>query len=462
MTHKFKLYPHQEVFMDKIRALLKKFKRIVMVAPTGYGKSTLITEMFKGIYERGHDAWFVIHRVELREQVEKILQKANIPYGLIIAGTKYDPTKKIQICMAMTLVNRIGMMKKPKLVFLDEAHISCSNTYKKILAQLPDSYIIGGTATPRRTDRRPMRELYQEMICSEDTHWLIENGYLSKYKLYRPSVIDISGVHMQGGDYNKKELATALDKSTITGDALEHYIKLAKGKKFIIFDYSVEASHDTAKLFTDAGFPCEHVDGETPKEQRKLALERFRNGDLAGLSNYGLFCEGVDIPDIECVIQKRPTKSIIIWRQSVGRGLRKTHDDKCLIILDHAGNSLEHGLPDASVEWSLDGRAKKSESVPPTRTCGNCFVVMSISVSLCPECGYQNPTNSRKMSVDYKEGELVEAEQVHAPLEPPTYPEIWFKGAFTLREHKAIAEKHGKKPGWGWYVWKDRKKRKAL
>ncbi len=462
-----KLYPHQEIFMDKIRKAMRSHKRIFMQAPTGYGKSTLISYMFKSIFEKGKIAWFVIHRVELREQVEEILKKADVPYGLIIAGEDYDPTKNIQICMVQSLKNRIKFMKTPDLVFFDEAHLSCSPTYKKVLEFIPNTFIIGGSATPRRTDRRPLKEMYETLICSEDVRWLIDNNFLSKYKLYRPSNINLSGVHIKRGDYDQVELAETLDKSSIMGDSLEHYISLARGKKFLIFDYSVKASKRSAELFTAAGFPCVHVDADTPKKERRDALARFRGGELVGLSNYALFCEGVDIPDIECVILKRPTKSIIVYRQSVGRGMRKTRDDKVLIILDHASASVENGFPDEPIEWSLEGKTKKSERILTSKTCPGCFEALlhiptckDCGWAFCPGCGHLFAKIERKMK--FVEGTLQEVDTTIPRLQKPNYPVHWFKNAFTLEDHKKVAEQHGKKPGWGWYVWKDRKKRKAI
>lgn len=449
-----KLYQHQDRFMAKLRAALKKYRKILAVAPTGFGKSTIIAEMFAAIYEKGNSAWFIIHRVELREQVEKILQRAGVPYGLVVAGVKYDPTKDIQICMAQTLKNRIGLMKKPKLVFLDEAHISCSNTYKKILSHLPDAYVIGGTATPQRTDRKPMGEIYENLVLSEDTRWLIEHGYLSKYKLFRPTKLSLGDVEIKRGDYDQKQLAINLDKSKITGDSLEHYIKLSKGKKFIIFDYSVKASRESAILFTDAGFPCMHVDADTPKDERKSALERFRNGELMGLSNYALFTEGVDIPDIECVILKRPTKSIIVYRQSVGRGLRKTHDEKILTILDHAGASLEHGLPCDEIEWSLDGKKKKTgPGITPTKTCMECFAVVRAGAGHCQECGAVFEKIER--TIEVVDGALEEVDIIEARK----HRKALINKAETLKDFQRIARQLNYKSGWAFHEFRRKQQR---
>lgn len=448
-----KLYPHQDKFIGNIRAALKLHRKVLMVAPTGFGKSTLISEMFKGIFAKGKIAWFVIHRVELREQVEKILKAADIPYGLVIAGNEYDPSKNIQICMVQTLKNRIGLMKQPNLVFFDEAHISCSATYLNILKLLPHAYIIGGTATARRTDRRPLREIYDTMVVSEDTRWLIDNGYLSKYKIFRPPLPKTDKIKVRGDDYDKVELARALDGTSITGDSLQHYQDHARDKKFIIFDYSVKASREGAELFTAAGFPCRHVDADTPKKERKEILDSFRRGELMGLSNYSLFCEGVDIPDIECVILKRPTKSIIVYRQSIGRGLRKTNDDKTLIILDHANASKEHGLPDDYVEWTLDGSTKKLQpKITPTRTCSGCYAVLPIATQICPDCGFVFETKERE--VNFVDGALVEVDIEQMRIdEARRHRHLDIAQAKSYKDFIEIGKKCGYEKGWAYHAW---------
>lgn len=155
------------------------------------------------------------------------------------------------------------------------------------------------------------------------------------------------------GDFVRSELSTVVDKPLITGDAIAHYQRHAYGKRAVVFCVSVEHSKHVVSSFNAAGIAAVHVDGETPTEVRDDAIKHFARGNVKIISNVELFGEGFDCPSIEAAILLRPTKSLGLYLQQIGRALRPYPGKENAIILDHSGNCLRHGLPDEEREWSL-------------------------------------------------------------------------------------------------------------
>jgi len=201
-----------------------------------------------------------------------------------------------------------------------------------------------------------------------------------------------------------------MDKPTITGDAIGHYQRLARGKSAVAFCVSVEHSKHVAAEFRAAGVLAWHVDGETPYGERKEAIRAFRNGEIRVLTNVDLFGEGFDLPSLEVSILLRPTKSLGLYLQQVGRCLRPAPGKERALILDHAGNILRHGMPDDERDWQLSGREKKKKDTsggPPIRQCPKCFNVHRPAPQ-CPECGHVYEGAPRE--VETVAGELSEVD----------------------------------------------------
>lgn len=212
------------------------------------------------------------------------------------------------------------------------------------------------------------------------------------------------------GDYVRSELSTAVDKPRITGDAIAHYKKYAMGKRAIVFAVSIEHSNHIVEQFLKEGIRAEHVDGETPPGIREAAIERFRQGQTQVLSNVELFGEGFDLPAMEAAILLRPTQSLGLYLQQVGRALRPYEGKNHAVILDHVGNCQRFGLPDQEREWSLADREKKESSdAPAVRICHECFGAQSFGRITCVFCGALFPTKPRE--VEQVAGELSEVDQ---------------------------------------------------
>ena len=409
-----KLRPYQEELINKARESLINHKRTLLVAPTGAGKTAITVHMIEAAANRGKRCMFLVHRNELLKQTSAAMWKQRLEHGQIKSG-RSTSKQPILVASVGTLINRLNKIESPDLIIIDEAHRSTASSYKKVLEAYPDAYVVGLTATPERTDGAGLGDVYNDLVQAVDVRDLIDMGFLSDYVLLAPPTqLDASSVHTTAGDYNKKELAEATDKPTITGDAIEHYVKYAKGKTCIVFCVTIEHSRHVCDMYNSAGIPCEQLDGGHSDNERSETLERFASGQTKVLTSVDLFLEGLDIPKIEVVQWLRKTKSMIVWRQGVGRGLRPAPGKDKLIILDHVGNSLDPalGLPCAYYEWSLEGsksKRKKKKDEITAKQCPKCYTVYNSKLRQCPSCGEMIEIKQRE--IIEQDGELQEVDK---------------------------------------------------
>jgi DNA repair protein RadD len=417
----FRLRDYQEVMIGDTRLALRKHRAVLLRAPTGSGKTAIASYMTGGARNKGLRAWFMCHRDFLLEQTHRAYETVGIEHSYIAAGMPVNYHHSIQVCSVSTVARRLDKLTPPDLFIWDEAHHIAATTWKTIRDWGSGAKHIGLSATPARLDGKGLRGAFSEIVHGPDTGWLIEHGYLSKYRAFAPSRPDLKGVHTVAGDYNKHETAEIMDTSEIIGDMVRHYRSKANGKRIIYFAVSVEHSKHIAATFNASGIPALHLDGSSTTQERIAAAARFAEGSIKVLSNVDLFGEGYDLSaqancdvTVEAVGLARPTKSLALHLQQVGRALRPKNDPA--IILDHAGNLLRHGLPDDDREWTLDGvvRSKNSAGGPPVRQCPTCFGVHSAAKATCPYCGHVYETEGR--SVDEVAGDLAEldVEQLRA------------------------------------------------
>jgi superfamily II DNA or RNA helicase len=213
------------------------------------------------------------------------------------------------------------------------------------------------------------------------------------------------------GDFVNSELVNAMDKPTITGSAVEHYMKLTPNKKAIVFCCSIEHSKNVTQQFINAGISAEHLDGGVDDSQRHDAIRRFREGQTNILSSIEIFSEGLDVPSVEVSILLRPTQSLSLYIQQTGRALRISDNKTQAVILDHAGNTVRHGFPDDDREWSLQGveqvnSGRAQSEVPPVKICKQCFAANSGFSVACNYCHAVFEVKQR--DIKFVEGELKE------------------------------------------------------
>ena len=393
------------------RRMMAGIRSILLQSPTGSGKTLLTASMLGKAAQKGMPSLFVLHRRELIKQSILAFSQLNIRHGVIANGFPQDPSSLIQIGSVQTLSRRIGKMREPKLVVFDECHHLAAKSWSALYDGYPKAFFLGLTATPERLDGRGLEKYFRTMIHGPSVEWLIKNNFLCPYKLYAPTSASMQGVHVRMGDFVKSEAAAAIDKPTITGDAIKHYRQLASGKRAVVFCVSVEHSKHVVEQFRSAGISAAHVDGETNVHERDEAIRKFAAGEIKVLSNVELFGEGFDLPALEVAILLRPTKSLGLYLQQVGRALRTFPGKTVALILDHAGNCARHGLPDEEREWTLAGHHDEDEDKGPSESvkiCPKCFAAQFPGRPACTYCGFVFEAKPRE--VEEKEGDLSEVD----------------------------------------------------
>jgi len=387
------LRDYQAKMIHDARVSLAGHQRILLVAPTGAGKTVLALEMIRGAVGRGKRVLFLCHRRELVRQSSRAFWKSGVPHGMVMAGKQMSRVQA-NVGVINTVANRIDRMEPPDLIIVDESHRSVSPSYLKLFRAWPDAKVVGLTATPERTDGKGLGEVYDAIVEGPSMRWLIDSGYLSDYRIIAPSsAVSLAGVSKRAGDYAQDELEAAVDKPTITGDAVRAYQQYAAGKRCMVFCVTIKHSQHVCEQYRAAGIPAEHVDGSHTDAERDAVLTRFRSGETLVVTSVQLCIEGLDVPGIEVVQFLRPTASLIVYLQAIGRGLRREQGKRECLILDQVANFMRHGLPDDKRDWSLDGskqkRRSKQDDEPPVtvKQCAACYAVFRAGPIACPSCG---------------------------------------------------------------------------
>ncbi len=383
---------YQKNIIKEIRTQISKgVKRILVQAPTGSGKTCLTSFMVEGSVEKNLQCGFIVHRRELIKQSMEAFDLIGVDYGVVSAGFEPNYEKKVQICSIQSLIRRFKKVKPFDILWIDEAHHSAASTWQILHHHYRGAICIGLTATPQRLDGQGLKSYYDVIVRGPEVNWLIDNGYLSKYKAFASPVdLDFSKVHTKMGDYDKKETSDIVHNATVTGNAVGQYKKICNGKSAIVFAINIAHSQSIVDTFNKEGIVARHLDGKTPKKERDNLINDFKNKKITILSNVGLFSEGFDVPNLDAVIMLRPTQSLGMALQMVGRGLRPHNDKEFAYLIDHVGNFQRHGLPDKVHEWKLEGRKKSSKVTDEIKikTCKKCYGVQPMTNVICQYCGH--------------------------------------------------------------------------
>lgn len=462
MTH-YVLRDYQDTAIKNVRnALIEGARRPVLQAPTGSGKTVLTAHMMRTAHQRGQRSWFLVHRKELMRQTSKALWDMDVPHGMIAAG-KSMTTEPIQVASVQTLVRRLDKLKPPHLIIIDEAHHATASTYRKIVDFASTSWIVGLTATPSRTDGTGLSDIFDTLVRGPELAELIKRGFLSPYRIFSPPApLDMTGIHTRGGDYAKDELAQMVDQSVITGDAVEHYKRFVAPRTCLVYCVSRAHAHHVEEAYRSAGVDALYVAGDTAKLERDAAIEGFRTGRPRVIVSVDLFGEGLDVPGLGAVQLLRPTQSLGLHLQQIGRALRIEEGKTEAIILDHVGNTWRHGLPDESRVWTLEGRKRKKseETAPALRHCPECFCIFQASLPACPLCGWEAVGGREppkvvdgtleELTKEQREEKIAKArEQVAKKRE---------QGQSDLEGLVKVALRDGKKVSWAGMVYAGRKR----
>lgn len=434
-------------------------RRVLYVLPTGGGKTVTFCDMAVSAVERGRRVFVGAHRQEIVRQISTKLEGHE--HGMVCAGTRPAPFISLQVGMIQTLSKRLDKYMEFDFIIIDEAHHTTASTYMKILEAYPFAHVLGVTATPCRTDGTGLRDAgFSAMVLGPTVAELTARGYLTPAKVYAPPGIDTSGVKRTGGDYNKKALAAVADRPKITGDAIAHYRQFCDGQPAIAFCVSVEHAEHVAAEFCAAGYRAASIDGRMKPAERLELVAALGDGRLHVLTSCEILGEGVDVPVVVCGIMLRPTQSLSLWIQQMGRTLRPAPGKTHAVILDHAGNTARHGLPTTPRAWSLDSerQTRKKPADPDdisVRICTECFMAHE-SRPVCPYCGYIYPLQPRV--VEQVDGDLILLDEAYEKAGR----RLEERRCESLADWQALAAERGYKPGWALRRWQLRQNKRKV
>lgn len=428
------LRDYQEELYHKTRSAFRHGKRVLVVAPCGAGKSYIFAAMAKNT---AGDVLVLVHRQELKEQHQALFAELEIGNARV---ETYQTER-----------NRLGRYPKPRLLIVDEAHLSRSQSWSEII-EYYDTFTVGLTATPVRLDGKPLGSIYHSMVQGITTKELISRKCLAPYEYYAPMTVDTDNLRVQAGDFLLKDLEKLMSDRAIYSDALESWKKIAEGEKTIAYCVSIAHAKETADVFSKAGYPAAEIDGNTPPKKRSQIMRDFRDGKITVLCNVGIISEGVSISDVNCCLLLRPTESHALYWQQAMRCMRY-QPGKTAKIIDCVGNYARNPLPDADVEWSLTKTVRKEARVDSRgdfkiRTCPECFMVFP-TAPVCPFCGAEYALHPAEIKA-HKDIELMRiTEEQKQELERAKKKQRMEVGmCTTFDELLKIQKARGYKNGW--------------
>ena len=361
------LRPYQVSGKKEIYRAWDTCRTVLFQMPTGTGKTRLFSSIIKDIRRlRQEDGVLrrvlvLAHRTELIQQIDETLSfKYGISHGIIKSGIEETWKSTVQVASVQTIARRLDKWSEKVFAFIiiDEAHHAVSSTYMKICKQFPDAKILGVTATPCRLTGDALRKLFGILVISQPVSKFIEQGYLSPYYYYsikpdsntQRDLDSINHFNVEG-DYAEADMMRVFDTNKVRANIVASYQQYANGKKGIIYTINQAHNKHICEEFEKIGVKIKAIDSKTPTEERKSTVDQFKSGKIDILCNVNIFSEGFDCPDCEFIQLARPTCSLAMYLQQVGRGLRPHPAGIPAVILDNVGSYNKFGLPSANRQW---------------------------------------------------------------------------------------------------------------
>lgn len=403
------LRPYQLAAIEKLRfALAEGRRRPVLQAPTGAGKTAISAAIIRMARAKQKRVAFVVPALSLIDQTVQAFWREGIQEIGVIQADHYltDWAKPVQICSVQTLQNR--GYPNADLIIIDEAHKRSEFMFKWMAdPEWEKVPFIGLSATPWA---RGMARHFDDLIIVATTQQLIDQGYLSPFRVFAPSHPDLSNVKIVAGDYHEGQLSDVMSDQALIGDIVTTWKRLGEDRPTLCF--AVDCAH--ARLlqdqFVEAGISCGYMDAFTAPEEREIIRKHFHDGRLKVVTNVGVLIQGVDW-DVRCLILARPTKSEIFHVQAIGRALRLAPGKMDAILLDHADNHSRLGFVTDIHHAKLDdGSAPSSQpkrKAPAPKECPKCHALRPAKIRVCPSCGHK-VEGERQSEIDYQEGELTQ------------------------------------------------------
>ena len=471
----FKLRPYQEEILVLLKqAISEGHRHILLGAPTGFGKTAISKSIVDGIVEKDNRVLFTAHRKELIYQTFKTFDRPGAISVSLGSEGAYSKNKPIQLGSLQTISSRLrghgkGYLGKINVVLIDEAHYGHGSAMQKKIFELygDEAIVIGLSATP--IDALGYRlEGYDTTLYPVQTDDLIAMGYLVPVECYAPIKPDLSAVKIQAGDYALDQLESVMDDSALIANTYEVWEKHGAGKKTVVFCVSIAHAELVEREFKEHGIKTGVIHSKISKTQRDETIRQFHTGEIQVITNVDVLTTGWDEPTVECLLLARPTKSLRLYIQIIGRGLRispETGKDSCL-VLDCAGNIDDNGYPTARRNFNREkppkGKKKKPAEVMETPECDTCGRMVDPAkrhrttneTSEAIETIFKCPFCAATMSVNVinkREMELQKIEEKQQEMDAKTVYYHKMTNQFGgYKELQKLGKKAGYKAGWAW------------
>tara|TARA_R110000782_G_scaffold7989_2_gene26466 strand:+ start:2667 stop:4346 length:1680 start_codon:yes stop_codon:yes gene_type:complete len=410
------LRPYQEVAIKDASNALDKHGDTLVVAPTGAGKTIMLSALVGKRYKSSQNVLVLQHRDELVSQNSKKFKLVNPSLKISeVNAAQKDWSGDAVFAMVQTLCREKNLDNMPKvdLIVVDEAHHTVADTYQRIINAAKEANegvkIVGFTATPNRGDKKGLRGVFTNCSHQIEISTLIREGFLVPPKTY---VIDVGvqdelrQVRKTISDFDMAEVERIMNRRAINKRVVEEWDEKAGDRQTIVFCSTVQHAEDLCEEFVAYGIDAETVTGETPKDKREQILEELSNGGVQVVVNVAVLTEGFDAPPVSCIVLTRPCSYKATMVQMIGRGLRTVNQDEFpgvvksdCIVMDFGTSVLTHGSLDDAV--NLDGSQSSIEGEAPTKICPNCESPIPLNVKICPICDHEGERPELEILEDF-------------------------------------------------------------
>lgn len=404
------LRDYQQKAVEEIRTHYKRgIKKVMLHMATGSGKTVIFSHVMKSTALKGKKVGMIVRGRKLVDQCHKRLLREGVSHGVMMAGHWNNrPNELIQICSVDTLRAR-KLYPEFDLIVLDEAHFAVSKTYREFIEKYPNAYLLPVSATPYVT--QSLRHIADKVVKPITFNDLVKQGYLVPPVYFAPSTVDVSNVAVSKStkDYVVVDLERVINENKIVGNLVKTWKDFAQNRPTLIFAVSIAHSKHIEQMFNEAGIKTVHCDADSTDNERDGAIRLLETGAIQCITNVGIFCTGVDIPSVSCIMMARPTKSYSLFIQQAGRGTRPSKDKSDFLLLDNAGNILRHGFIEDEPECDLNG--KEIKPITLIKICEICFGAFRRNLSICPHCGAEKSQEEKQREIKFQEGELVRVQK---------------------------------------------------
>tara|TARA_R100001015_G_C4626354_1_gene185304 strand:- start:671 stop:2350 length:1680 start_codon:yes stop_codon:yes gene_type:complete len=415
------LRPYQEIAVNSAIDALDKHGNTVVVAPTGAGKTIMLSALIGKRCQTRRNVLVLQHRDELVNQnMDKFKRiNPNILTSIVNAEEKdWNGDAVFSMVQTLSRPNNLDNMKAMDMLVVDESHHVVADTYTRIInhaKQINDKVeIVGFTATPNRGDKKGLREVFTNCSHQIEISTLIREGFLVSPKTY---VIDVGvrseleNVRKTVVDFDMDQVARIMNKRAINQRVVSEWLDKANDRKTVVFCSTVAHAEDLCQEFVEEGINAKIVTGNTDKTERREILEDLSSGDTQVVVNVSVLTEGFDSPPVSCIVLTRPCSYKSTMVQMIGRGLRTIDQNEYpdivktdCVVLDFGTSVLTHGSLEEEV--NLEGSQSELQGDAPEKVCPECNSVVPLGVRECPMCGFEFGKNDNSQLEEFTMTEI--------------------------------------------------------